>query len=236
MRRATPVILAVLLGALATAIGMGVFLKLANDDRIRLADEAAQAKIAIKRAEEEKATIANDANRKVAAANQEVTKAQLVLKDLQEERALLATAKQLAKPSTRDLRGWQPVISLGQGLGLSLPPKTSVESNDAAALTAVKTTTTSAWTDARWLSVGAYDYGRERELTSALATTTPLAYLVEGRLLLGVQGSLGNGDRMAVLRIREAASSTHLLWIKDPGTLGYGNGIERFLATLDFRD
>src|SRR3989338_3912058 len=180
MRRATPVILAVLLGALATAIGMGVFLKLANDDRIRLADEAAQAKIAIKRAEEEKATIADDANRKVAAANQEVTKAQLVLKDLQEERALLATAKQLAKPSTRDLRGWQPVISLGQGLGLSLPPKTSVESNDAAALTAVKSTTTNAWTDARWLAIGAYDDEWERELLNSLATTTPLAYLGEG--------------------------------------------------------
>ncbi len=236
MRRATPVILAVLLGALATAIGMGVFLKLANDDRARLAMETADAKIAVQRSEVEKVKLAAEANRKVAAANEEVTKAQRVLQDLQEERALLATSKQLSKPSARDLRGWRPVVSLGQGLELSIPPKTTVESNDATVLTAVKSTGTNAWMDTRWLSVTGYDYDRERELVSALATTTPLAYLVRGRLVLGVQGSLGNGDRMAVFRVREAASSTRLLWIKDPGTLGYGNGVERLLGTLDFRD
>ncbi|HWQ99306.1 MAG TPA: hypothetical protein VN397_00470 [Candidatus Methylomirabilis sp.] len=237
MRRVTSVLLAVLLGALATAIGMGVFLKLANDDRERLATEAAQAKAAADRAEQEKRRFADEANKKVEDANDEVAKAQRILQAVVEERELMATAKRLAVPSARELRGWQPVVSLPQGLGLSLPPGTTVESDDARSLTSVKKTFADFLTDARWLSVTPYNARLERELDTALATSTNLSYVADGRLLLGRIGALtGANDRVAVLRVQESASSTHLIWIKDPGTLGGGNGFERLLGTLEFRD
>lgn len=243
MKRVTSVLLAVLLGALATGAGMGVFLKLANDDRARLANDVSRAKAATERADREKQQIADEANKKVAAANAEVTKAQRILQAVVQERELMAKAKSLAKPPARELRGWQPVVSLQQGVRLNLPPGTAVEANDERSLTAVLRTAATGTAvadgfleDARWFSITPYDERLETELISALATGTESAYVVNGRLLLGRTIRPNDSRRqMTVLRVEQAASSTHLIWIKDPGTLGWGNGIERLLGTLEFR-
>lgn len=236
MRRVSPVLLAIILGALTTGVGMGIFLKKANNDRSRLSTEAAQFKAAVERADREKQQLADEANKKVEEANDEVAKAQRILEDIREERELMAKAKPLAKPSSRELRGWQPVVSLWQGVGFSLPPNTNVESNDARSLTAVKQGVSDFLTDARWLSVTPYDDRLESELANALATSSVMSYLVNGRLVLGKSGTLaGSRDRVSILRVQEAASSTHLIWIKDPGTLGGVAGIERLLGTFEFR-
>jgi hypothetical protein len=238
MKRITSVLVAVLLGALATGIGMGIFLKLANDDRGRLATDVSNAKADADRAEREKLLIADDANRKVEEANAQVSEAQRIIQAVQEERALMAKAKPLIKPATRDVRGWQTVVSLPQGLSLSLPPKTEIETNDEIALTAVKilTTSTADITNSRWLSISPYDERLETELLFSLSTSTDVSYLVNGHLLVGRVGKLPETQQnVAILHMQEAASSTHLLWMKDPGTLGTGNGIERLLGTLEFK-
>lgn len=240
MKRALPVLLAVLLGAFAAALGMGVFLKLANDDRSRLADEIDLARGEATAALADKERIANEANKKVSAANDEVAKAQQVLRDIENERVLLADAKQLLKPPSRDTRSWTSAVSLPLGVILLLPPGTHVESNDMSALTSAlgaKATTSSryGYTDKRWLSLTPYNKALESELIGSLATSTPRSYLVDGRLLMGQVGTVnGSQERLSVFRIRETASSTHLLWIKDPGILGAGNGVERLLGTLEF--
>ena len=235
MKRAAPILLAILLGAAATALGMGIFLKLANDDRTKLSQQIAQAQSEAAQALKDKQQIADEANQKVSDANTEVAKAQDVMKALEEEQRLLAEAKQLQKPPTRETRAWQPAVSLPLGISILLPPKTEVETNDGQALTAIKSSTTSSTTnDVRWLSITPYNASSEMELNDALATSTDISYLINGRLLTGKVGQLtGDGD-VAVFRVRQAASSTHLIWIKDPGTLGTGNGIERLLGTLEF--
>lgn len=237
MKRAAPVLLAILLGALATAIGMGVFLKLANEDRARLAGQINQAQQEAAQALKDKERIANEANQKVEAANDEVAKAQRVLQALEEEQLLLTRAVQLLKPPARDIRTWQQVVSFPLGVSLLLPPRTRTETNDNFSLTAIKDgVSTSTGADARWLSVTRYDAAREQELTAALSTSTVRSYLVNGRLLTGSVGALNGNGSLAVFRVRQTATSTHLLWIKDPGTLGIGNGIERLLGTLEFED
>ncbi len=236
MKRVSPVLLAIVLGALTTGIGMGIVLKMANNDRTRLSAQASQARSAMERAEREKQQIADEANKKVEEANSEVAKAQRILEAVREERELMAKAKPLSKPSSRELRGWQPVVSLWQGVGLSLPPNTDVESNDASSLTAVKKGLSDFLTDARWLSVTPYNDRLESELTDALATSSAMSYLVNGRLVLGKSGTLaGSRERVSVLRVQAAASSTHLIWIKDPGALGGVSGIERLLGTFEFQ-
>jgi hypothetical protein len=239
MKRITSVLMAVLLGALATGIGMGIFLKLANDDRGRLATDVSNAKADADRAEREKQLIADDANLKVNEANAQISEAQRIIQGVQEERALMAKAKPLTKPAGRDVRGWQTVVSLSQGLSLSLPPKTEIETNDEVALTSVKvvpSTSTADLANSRWLSITPYDERLETELRGTLTTSTDVSYLVNGNLLIGRIGKQPETQQnVAILHVQEAASSTHLIWMKDPGTLGTGNGIERLLGTMEFK-
>ncbi len=72
------------------------------------------------------------------------------------------------------------------------------------------------------------------ELDASLATSTQRSYLINGRLVTGVTGVLANDGLIAIFQVHQAGSSTHLMWIKDPGTLGSGNGIERLLSTFEF--
>jgi hypothetical protein len=235
MKRAAPILLAILLGAAATALGMGIFLKLANDDRARLANDLNRAHAEAAAALSDKQKIADEANQKVSAANGEVTKAQNVMKALEEEQRLLADAKQLQKPPARDTRTWQTTVSLPLGISVLLPPKTEVEMNDAQGLTAVKPSASSSTIpDLRWLSITPYNAETAAELSDSLATSTDVAYLIDGRLLTGKTGKLAGDGNVAIFQVRQAASSTHLIWIKDPGTFGTGNGFERFLATFEF--
>lgn len=235
MKRATPIFFAILLGAAATAIGMGIFLKLANDDRARLGAEIGAARAEAMQALKEKERIANEANKKVAAANDEVTKAQGVLQALEEEQRLLASAKQLLKPPARDTRNWQSAISVPLGVSILVPPGTVIGTDDPQSLTAAKRSTSSTTSfDTRWFSLTRNDERAALELFDAIATGTARSYLVNGRLLIGKVGTLSTGGPLAVFRVRQAASSTHLLWIKNPGTLGYGDGIERLLGTMEF--
>ena len=238
MKRATPVILAILLGAIATAAGMGVFLKLANDDRARLGAEIETARAEASEALRDKERIAQEANQKVQSANDEVANAQRILQQLEEEQRLLVDAKQLSKPSARELRGWQSTFSLPLGLSLFLPPRTSVETNDAQGLIAItQAIATSTGADARWLSVTRYDERRDQELEQSFTTSTPYAYLVNGRLVIGRIGTMVDQGSLALFRVQRAATSTHLLWIKPTaGLLGSGNGIERLLGTMEFAE
>jgi hypothetical protein len=239
MKRAAPVLLAILLGAVVTAIGMGVILKLANDDREHLGKQIEQARADAQQALADKERIANEANKKVEAANDEVEKAQDVLRALEDQQRLLADAKQLMKPASRDTRGWQSVVSLPLGVSLLIPSRNVIQTNDVRSITIGKQIATSTFIgggmpDVRWLSVTRYNEQDAIELDTSIATSTPRSYLVNGRLLTGFTGVVEGNGPIAVFQVHQAASTTHLIWIKDPGTLGSGNGIERLLSTFEF--
>lgn len=232
MRRATSIIIGIFLGALAAGVGVGFFLYQANHDRRRMAQELEttieQAKLT--REESERAILT--ANQKLLAADAEVSKAQNLIQLLEEEREFLAQAKVLGQPPNWATKGWQEVVSLEQGISLKVPTGNMVETNDQFSLT-VSQSLNSYYQDPRWLSLTPYDAKTENELTLALATSTPIAFLVGDKFLTGRQGTLaGSGKKIYILKIRDGAESTHLLWIKDSL---YGNKVLDILATLRFK-
>lgn len=240
MRRLAPIITSILLGALAVAIGMGVYLKKANDDRERLADIANKAQAQATTATNDRDRAVQEANVKLSAANAEVAKAQELVKALQEERTLLAQAQILNPLSVSARRGWTDLINLPLGISLKLPPGNHVVANDAQSLTvAVGTSdTTDFWNaaDQRWLSITAYDDRLENELLAAFATSTPVSYAVQDTLLIGSRGTLpSKTGSIFVLRVRSAGKITHLIWGRDPLSREDARTLLQTLSTLDLK-
>lgn len=220
--------LAVMLGALATAIGMGTFLHLANRDRVRLATEIQAAQETAMQALAEKERVAAEASGKIDQANSEIMNAQRVLADLEKERKLLASAVRLDPPALRDIRGWQSVVADRLQVSLSLPPRTTVHTNTPTLFSAVRS-----GQDTPWFTLTPFDARAVAELEASLTETGERAYLINGRLVSGVVGNK-NGARVWSLRVWHSASSTHAMTFTDPGTFGSGNGVERFLSTMTF--
>lgn len=236
MRRATTVILCILLGAVASGAGIGIFLKFANDDRERLARELADAVQKSNEARQENQIAVEEANRKLLDANAEVGKAQALIKSLEEERDLLATAKPLSPPAPSAVRGWSDVVALDLGVSLKLPTGSTVQSNDKTALTLARTSALDS-RDPRWFSLTPYDARLETELLSSLATSTPVSYLLNGHILTGYQGAFPNRpEPVLILRIRKGGAVTHLLWIRNPsGTRTDAKPAVDVLSTMRFQ-
>lgn len=235
MKRIASVLLAVLLGALATGIGVAPFLVLANQDRHRLTAELEETQARAQQIEAEKEQVAEDANKKVEEANVEIERAQQILEEVEEDQRLMATAERLQKPPTREISRWEAVISLYQEVKLSVPEASEVVSDTTQALTiANQRSEDGQIADARWLAVTPYDAGTEGVLLNALATSTDVAYVVDDHLLKGRRGALESGEEALIIRVRYSATSTHLIWIKNPGSLGQGDGFERLLGTFEF--
>jgi hypothetical protein len=235
MKRITSVLLAVLLGAVAAGIGVAPFLVLANQDRHRLTTELEETQAHAQQVEAEKEQVAEDANKKVEEANAEIERAQQILGEVEEDQRLMADAERLSMPSGREIAKWESVISLYQEVKLSIPEPSEVVSDTSQALTIAKERSPDGQiADARWLAVTPYDAGTEAVLLNALATSTDVAYVVDDHLLKGKKGTLESGEEAMIIRVRYSATSTHLIWIKNPGTLGPDDGFERLLGTFEF--
>lgn len=103
--------------------------------------------------------------------------------------------------------------------------------------------------DGPWISVTPFNRQTEQVLIDRLATSTPVAYLVNGHVMTGVKGPLANSaavDDMrsaAVLSVLYNGSNTHLIWIKTPPKDKAASArkgipiitIEDVLATFDFK-
>jgi len=235
MKRITSVLIAVLLGAIATGIGIVPFLVLANVDRSRLTTELDQTRAWAEQAESEKETLAKEANAKVEEANIEIQRAQTLLEAIEEDRRLMANAKQLSRPSSRELNNWESYVSLYQEVKFSIPPKSTVNADTKNSLTVAREDGSGELLgDTRWLAISPYDSTLEQEFFASFSTSTGVSYLINDHLLVGKKGSLKNGSEVMMLNVRYAATSTHIIWIKDPGTLGGGDKFERLLGTFEF--
>ena len=237
MRRFTSVILSILLGALAVAIGMGIFLRMANDDRARLADLAAKAQQESQQAKETSQNAINNANGKLEAANQEISKAQEALKALQVERDLLMTAEPLVPSAPRAMRSWEQALDLQLGVSLKFPAGSTIETNDHTALTL--TTASSdiqVGEDGRWLSITPHETRLENELFLAFSTSTPVSYVVDGHLLIGRHGRLmGKSGETFVLRAQYGGRPTQLIWARDPSGRADNTMLLNVFSTLSFK-
>lgn len=231
MRRATGIIIGILLGALASGLGVGFFLHKANADREALAAQIRETSEQAQRAREENQRAIEEANNKLRAASIEVSKAQNAIKSLEEERALLTQAEQIDGPSKRTVK-WTPVVTLALGASLKVPIGNVIASNDDHALTVARQTPAGT-DDARWFSLMPYNPVLEQELRATLATSTPVSYLIDGRLFTGERGVLATtSEQILILRIHQNGQLTHLLWVKNaPG--GY-DALLDVLSTFRF--
>lgn len=239
MRRFTSVLISILLGAFAVAVGMGYFLMKANTDRERLALIAQTAEQESKEAIQAREQAIKAANAKLDAANTEITKAQEMIRAFNEERSLISAASVLRAPNPKDIKGWSEVVSLGQKVTINYPPTHIVAENSLKSLTLERPTSTTIRTgeDPRWFALMPYDATREQEFLNAFATSTPVSYLIDGRVLVGQKGLLtGNKDPMIILRVRGGGQISHLLWIRDPLGKADGSSLLNVLSTLDFAD
>ncbi|MCC7357033.1 hypothetical protein IT408_00815 [Candidatus Uhrbacteria bacterium] len=237
MRKTLSILVPILLGALAVAIGMGGYLKQANDDRERLAGIAKRAQDEVTRIKEEGRFAVDQANKKIAQADIEISKAQKQVQLAQQERDLMASAQQLLPPNGKTIKGWKDAINLPLGISLKYPQGTEIESNDAQSLTLLKTIPNSILPaqDQRWLSITPFDEKLEQELLFHLSSSTNVSYSVHGRLLAGKRGQLnGQTGYMTVLHVRSAGTSSHLIWIKEPVPTNSKITVTDILSTIDF--
>lgn len=230
MRRVSSVLLCILIGALAAGAGVYSFLYKANQDRERLASVALQAQEQSQTAIAQSAQTIEEANGKLAAANAEMSQAQLAIKKLQEERALILSATPLSAPSAKTLKTWKEALDIVLGVSLKFPPTSHVETNDEALLSLGRGATTSSdEASVKWLSITPYTQVSETQLLADLASSTPVTYLVDGHVLVGVEGSLENStDNVFVLRAEAQGTSTHLIWAQDSA----GDKAQTILSTL----
>lgn len=218
MKRAYSVILGILLGAVAAGVGVGIFLKLANDDRTRLAEELDVTVQNAKLSREENQRLVEEANRKLTQANVEISKAQQLVASLEEERKQIAIATPLAAPASRAIRDWKSAVDLDLGVSIKYPADSAIEQNAATELTIARTVGTES---ARWFSLTPYDTRLESEMLMAFTTSTPVSYVIQGHLVTGRKGTiLDQRGTIYVLQIHSNGTTTHLLWIKDAVTPG----------------
>lgn len=237
MKRLLPILASILLGALAVALGMGLYLKKANDDRERLATIARQAQDEVSRIKEEGRLAVEQANKKVAHADAEITKAKSQLQKAEEERQLLATAEPLLLSNAKTIKGWKDAINLPLGISIKYPSGTEIETNDSESLTLSlqNPSPSSSAGDSRWLSITPYDERLEQELTMRSSSSTPVSYSIRGRLLMGFRGSIpGQAGSITVLRVRSGGETSHLIWAKEPFSAPNKGSLRDILSTIDF--
>jgi hypothetical protein len=238
MKGIASVLGSILMGAVAVGVGTGIFLHKANTDRARLAQLAEQAQADVVLAREQSQEAIEEANKKIAAANDEITKVQSTLKLLEEERDLLARAEPILATSAKTTKGWKEVVSIPLHVSLRFPATSEVETNDSESLTLSKgdlADYTSLIPDERWFSITPYDGKLDEELMGNLTSSTSVSYSVHGRLLVGVRGwYAGKSKPYYVLRVRQKGSFTHLLWIREPSSDPTHPQLFDILGTLDF--
>ncbi len=237
MRRTLPILASILLGALAVALGMGIYLQKANDDRERLAAIARRAQDQVEQIKIEGRQAIEQANKKVAAADVEIAKAQNLVKQMEEDRTFLTQATTLIAPNAKMLRTWKDALNLPLGVSLKYPPQAVLDTNDVQSLILVQAPQSGQLIteDARWLSITPYDARLEQELTLNLVSSTEVMYTVRGRLLKGVRGILpGRSGTFTIVRIRGGGKNTHLIWGREPISETTKVPLTDILATLDF--
>jgi len=243
MKKALPIVSSILIGAVAVGIGMGIFLKKANDDRARLADAAEQATRESQQAQDISQRAVIEANRKLTTANEEIMKAQEALKSIKEEQAMLARAEPLLPSKGTTLKGWKEAINLTLGLSIKYPETSDVETNDPQALTIASLSKTigssSSTPQTRWVSITPYNERLEADLMNMIATSTPVLFSVKNHLLNGIRGTTEGTDAtedVYVLRIQNAGQPTHLIWITSPVATKKTSSLALdVLSTLDFQ-
>jgi polyhydroxyalkanoate synthesis regulator phasin len=238
MRRIVPIILSILVGALAVAGGMGFYLSEANADRGRLARLVEEAATKAEVAQAEGRRTVDEANRKLEEAKVRIETAQAALKAMEDERALIAKAKTLPEPPTTDVKGWVETANVELGLSIRHPSVSTPLSNERSSFV-LGTSGASLVADNgpyRWFLAQPHSDRLEREIVDALVATSSVLLLQQGHLLSGTNGIGPDGTTVFVLKTFKDSRPDLLIWARDPLKAKDSRHLMNALATLKFAD
>ncbi|MFA6429916.1 MAG: hypothetical protein WCV84_05485 [Patescibacteria group bacterium] len=223
----------ILLGAIASGVSFGYYLRVANADREALQLRVQTLELQMQQAKVDGERVADEANRKVDDAVKEVTKAQALVTSCEEQRAQIVSALPLAKPDGRTLKTWKETISMALGVSLHVPPGTTV-THDATQINA-STPARGQKSSPNWLTITAFNPSREAELTQALENKAAVTYSINGVLAVGVKGRVpGTNITTIVLHAGVGQLPSHLVWAQTTDTMTESRILEA-LATVGIR-
>jgi hypothetical protein len=207
MSRVIQTIGLLLLGAAAAGGGAAYFLHQANADRSALIAQAEEARRLATEATQSGKAVADEANRRLDEASQEVAKAQARVHALEEERDWFSKAEILMPP--RATNYWKEWLNYTHGFSIRLPTNVTDVKNNAEGL------------DAGWIDVKPYT-----NETISLETS----YIVGNRLLVGSKNETG-----WILRVQASGTITHVVFVYPDPHVNEKTILDA-LSTLTFRD
>ncbi|MBM3204697.1 hypothetical protein FJZ48_01805 [Candidatus Uhrbacteria bacterium] len=225
MRRSFSIVIWILIGAIASGVGIGFFLHQANTDRVKLVQQTNQAKAEVELAKKQSVQVTEEANAKLAAAEKDL---KTQLERVRQERKLFSQAVPL-RPSATITKYWNTNLSLPLGISIQSPTNYLVNTSSSGLLAL-----NHPYNDLV-LNVAPYSSGREYELQQILSNTSTVVYLIDEHL---VHGWIGTGTEPYgsdfVLRAQTDGTASHLLWgrIRSDAIRKTLNDI---LSSLDFR-
>lgn len=235
MRRSWSVLLWILVGALASAIGMGTVLHTSNKDRERLSQELQTTQAVLTSLKAQQEQLIRESNEHVALATQHVAEANAKVQAVATLQARLKTAAPLFPPTAFQTRGWTEFASVAMGVSLRVPPRMQTQSSDDGLFVSTRRFVKGTPIEEQWFALTPYRPDRERDIGSRLTNTKEVTYTLGTRLLHGVKGTLPDGlQTLYLLSVQENASTTHLLWGKTTDGVSERTILDT-MATLSFR-
>jgi len=221
----------ILLGAIAAGGGTGFFLYESNKDRLDLISQKTQAEARSTQLITESQNLATEANKKLDHAAEEIKNAEDHIHALEAEHELITKAKPIGVVSATNR--WPEHLSIPLGLSIHMPTAAKEIQNDTTAL--VLQNQYGNETIKPWLTIEPYDSSREIEWNARLENASPIIFLVQGHVLVGMRGTQKDGNQTGyVFRVQINASSTHLVWASTDRTFD-GTDLEHALGTLTLR-
>ena len=231
-RRARTIFAYILLGALATGVGMGIVLYHARQDRDALQGQVAAANARIDALVAEHTKLIAEATTQVNQAEDNRKNIQANFDAMQRFQQQWNEARVLPVPDARTLRTWKSVLSLDLGISVHTPSFAPAVATDQTLTATINGNAYTAGT--LWFSVARYRPEGEASLNAQLASTSTVDYRLGTRLLRGTRGQFTNDRSTAyVFRVEEQGRPSYLIWIRTVAPLTEPRLLE-ILSTLTF--
>jgi hypothetical protein len=235
MPRSLSIFLWILIGALASGLGVGLVLHASNTDRQRLTRELQSAQATVLSLKAQQTKLTRESNEQVAEAAQQVARVETELARLQTLQSRFKTALPLIPPTAAQTRRWSEFASVAMGVSLRVPPAMHTQSSDDGLFVSTRRLIQGVPIEEQWFALTPYRAERETDIRSRLSNVSEVTYALGTRFLQGVRGTLPDGrESLYLLQVQENTSTTHLLWGKTTDGVSTRTILDT-IATLSFR-
>lgn len=233
MRRSFAVLIWILIGAIASGIGMSFALHRSNQDRMRLARTLEEVSTRVASFEKLDREVNQD-NRSLA---EELGRTQSELDRLRSWQTQLKNAIPLIPPRPAQTKGWGEFASVPLGVSIRIPPSMQANTSDDGVFLKTHTYQHGLAIEEQWLGLSRYTREREQDIYAHgnIKDPSPVTYTLGNRLLTGTAGVISDANqKLYLLSIQENATSTYLVWAKTVDGVSERTILDT-LATLSFR-